>query len=255
MASTQQSAAGALASITDALQRRAGDEAVRFWWRDDDAEVSSPALDRLLDLSARAGVPVGLAVIPGHLDSSLAVRINATSGIDVLVHGWIHRNHAGEGEPATEYPRSRRVAEVRDELARGLAVLRQAFPQRTLPVFVPPWNRFPPELEDVLVECGYAGLSSASANRAPHAGSASLRCAHGDLNIVAAPATACGAQIKGAALVAKNIRAGERGPFGVVTHHRLFDDDAWKLCELFWKSITSSKSVQTVPARGVFFAG
>ena len=252
MSVIRQSADDVLAPIFDALEQRSGNEAVQFWWRDDDAKMSSPALDRLLALSANMGVPVGLAVIPGHLKPSLAARLNTVNDVDVFVHGWVHKNHATRGEPASEYPRSRPIEDVRDELARSLAVLRAAFPEKTLPVFVPPWNRLPAEFEDVLVECGYEGLSSGSGNRAPIPGTANLRRAHGDLNIVAAPGTGCGADIKGAALVAKSLRAGERGPFGVVTHHKLFDDATWELCELFWKSIATFDSAQAVSARLVF---
>jgi len=252
MSLTRQSADEVVAPVADALGQISGEKTVRFWWRDDDAEVSSPALDRLLALSAKTGVPVGLAVIPGHLESSLAARVNTANDIDVFVHGWIHKNHAPKGEPATEYPRSRHIDDVRAELARSLAVLHEAFPKKALPVFVPPWNRFPTEFEGLLVECGYEGLSAASGNRSHIPGTTKLRRAHCDLNIVVAPGAGCGADIKGAALVAKNIRAGERGPFGVVTHHGLFDDATWQLCELFWKSIINSDCVQIVSARQVF---
>lgn len=241
-----------MAPIVNALEQLSSHEEVQFWWRDDDAEVSSPALDRLLALSTDTGVPVGLAVIPGHLEQSLATHLSAANDVDVLVHGWIHKNHAPKGDPASEYPLSRHIDDVRGELAHSLAVLHEAFPQKTLPVFVPPWNRLPAEFEDLLVECGYVGLSGASGNSLQNPGTASLRRAHCDLNIVVKPGAGCGADIRGAAFVAKSIRAGERGPFGVVTHHRLFDDATWKLCELFWKSIASFESVQAVSPRQVF---
>jgi hypothetical protein len=252
MSLVQQSAHNVVASVTDALERLSGDEAVQFWWRDDDAEVSSPALDRLLALSENTGIPVALAVIPGHLKPSLSARLTTTNDVDVLVHGWIHKNHAPKGEPATEYPPSRHIDDVRDELARSLAVLHEAFPKKVLPVFVPPWNRLPVKFEGLLVECGFEGLSSAPGNRLPNPGMANLRRAHCDLNIVATPSAGCGADIKGAAVVAKSIRAGARGPFGVVTHHKLFDGATWELCELFWKSIASFDSVKIVSAREVF---
>ena len=254
MSLVRQSAFDVAASVADALERLSGNEPVQFWWWDDDANGSSPALDRLLALSASTGVPVGLAVIPGHLKPSLASRLNKANGIDVFAHGWRHRNHALKGEPATEYPRSRHPDDVRAELSRSLAVLREDFPEKTLPVFVPPWNRLPIEFEDVLVECGYAGLSSISENRPQDPGTAKLRRANCDLNIVVAPGAVRGADIKGAARVAKSMSAGQGGPFGLVTHHKLFDDAAWKLCELFWTSITRFDCVKIVSARQVFLA-
>jgi hypothetical protein len=242
------------APITDALAHVPLGETVRFWWRDDDASASSPALDRLLALSSETCVPVGLAVIPGHLKPSLVDCLHGKNGIDVLVHGWLHKNHAPAEEPRSEYPRSRPVQEVREELPRSLAVLRDAFSTHTIPVFVPPWNRFPSEFEDQLAACGYRGLSSVLGNRPQPQGAQGLRRAHCDMNIVAAKDSVGRADIKGASLTAKRIRAGERGPFGVVTHHGLFDDRSWTLCERFWRSISSHDRAQAVSARSVFCA-
>lgn len=211
-------------------------------------------MERLLALSAATGVPAGLAVIPGHLKSSLVDRLHGKDGIDVLAHGWLHKNRAQAEEPKSEYPRSRLHQEVREELARSLAVLRDALAAHTIPVFVPPWNRFPSEFEDLLVTCGYRGLSSVLENRPQISGVPDLRRAHCDMNIVAAKDSAGLADIKGVSLTAKRIRAGERGPFGVVTHHGLFDDAAWALCERFWRSIASQDRAQTVSARSVFCA-
>src|SRR4029450_2060394 len=42
-----------------------------LWWRDDDAARTTPALERLLALHARHGVPLALAVIPGRAEPSL----------------------------------------------------------------------------------------------------------------------------------------------------------------------------------------
>jgi len=43
-----------------------------LWWRDDDAIVPTPALDRLLDIRRRSGVPIALAVIPARAQATLA---------------------------------------------------------------------------------------------------------------------------------------------------------------------------------------
>ena len=48
-----------------------------FWWRDDDANGPSPALERLLRLRSRYRVPLALAVIPERLDPSLASLLQA----------------------------------------------------------------------------------------------------------------------------------------------------------------------------------
>lgn len=239
-----------IAPVSKALADLPAGETVRFWWRDDDASARSPALDRLLTLAVESSVPIGLAAIPGHLKPSLVDCLRGRTAIDVLVHGWLHMNHAQPGEQKSEYPQTRPADEVRAELGRGLAVLRDALPEQTIPVFVPPWNRFPPEFENLLVACGYDGLSSVSGSRLT--ATSGLRRAPCDMNIIEARDSAAHADIRGTAATAKRIRAGERGPFGVVSHHGIFDDAAWALCERFWKWTASENRVQVVSARSVF---
>lgn len=117
-------------------------ERVQFWWRDDDASAGSPALDRLLALSDRCGAPVSLAVIPHQLRPSL---VNALRGrrVDVLVHGWKHKNRAEPDQPRSEYPLTRPRDEMQAELAKAADLLREALPEHALRVFVPPGTGFP----------------------------------------------------------------------------------------------------------------
>src|SRR5690348_11322503 len=82
-----------LPSDWDALQRELDHWARRgrkiaFWWRDDDAQIATPALDRLLELAGGFGLSLGLAVIPTGADRSLADRLARDNNIRVLQHGW-----------------------------------------------------------------------------------------------------------------------------------------------------------------------
>ena len=115
-----------------------------FWWRDDDAIEPTPALDRMLALSARFAVPLGLAVIPAKATAALAERLATEATVDVLQHGFIHKNHAKADERAAEYGPQRPLELRLAEQATGWRML-EAFPRR-IPVFVPPWNRYDPEL-------------------------------------------------------------------------------------------------------------
>ena len=47
-----------------------------FWWRDDDAETPSPALDQLLALRASRGLPLALAVIPAGAGTAADPRFD-----------------------------------------------------------------------------------------------------------------------------------------------------------------------------------
>lgn len=133
--------------------------------RDDDACAASPQLDRLL--AAIGDIPLGLAVIPGELDGSLSDRLAAAPrSVHVWQHGWTHANWAIEGH--SEYPEHRPVAEVEAELARGKAVLAQAFGDRSVPVFVPPWSGFHPGFLPVLGRLGFAAFSGSGARERTH---------------------------------------------------------------------------------------
>jgi len=49
--------------------------AASMWWRDDDAQAPSAALDRALELAQKYHAPLALAVIPHGLDDALAARL------------------------------------------------------------------------------------------------------------------------------------------------------------------------------------
>lgn len=128
-----------------------------FWWRDDDAIRQGPILDRLL-LSAGKS-PLALAVIPGLLDQSLVDCLAGKQNVSVLQHGWVHENHAGPGEKKAEFKLNRPIEVMLDELSRGYQRLSEAFGDRFVPVFVPPWNRVAEDLATRLPEAGLTRLS------------------------------------------------------------------------------------------------
>lgn len=129
----------------------------RLWLRDDDAVEPSAALDRLMGVME--GLPLTLAVIPAFSGAELAARIADEAGVTVAVHGWAHRNHAGEGEKTQELGAHRPVGVVLDELGRGFRHLQDLHGPRFVPVLVPPWNRIAPEVVAGLPGLGFRALS------------------------------------------------------------------------------------------------
>jgi len=130
-----------------------------FWLRDDDAVEPTPALARLLELTTRHAVPVTLAVIPQHTGAALAASLNSAPLANVAVHGWSHRNFAGQGEKKQELGAHRPAETVRAELKAGLAHLQALHGSRFIPVLVPPWNRIAGSLIPELPGLGFAALS------------------------------------------------------------------------------------------------
>ena len=136
----------------------AEDRIASLWWRDDDAVAPAPALDRLAGVAREHGVTVGLAVIPGLAQASLAPWLEPARA-EVLQHGWAHRSHAAGGEKKSELGHHRACGVMAVELARGLVKLRELAGARCLPVLVPPWNRIDPVLIPALPRAGFHGLS------------------------------------------------------------------------------------------------
>jgi len=141
-----------------------------FWWRDDDAVMPTPQLERLL--AAAGSHPVSLAVIPGGLQPALAAWLGPGAHVSVLQHGWLHANHArqgaGDAVPFSEYPKSRPPGEVRRELMTGRSILLSQFGTRALPVFVPPWGHFDASFLSLFADCGITWLSDGRQGSASH---------------------------------------------------------------------------------------
>ncbi|MEM9681864.1 MAG: polysaccharide deacetylase [Pseudomonadota bacterium] len=136
---------------------------VRFFFRDDDAGRDGPALLRLVDLFARAGVPLDLAVIPAAIDTSLADnlcrRCEASGGsLRLHQHGWRHDNHEPTGRKC-EFGPSRPVGEKRADIERGRETLAEMFGAFVDPIFTPPWNRCDVGTVALLAESGFRVLS------------------------------------------------------------------------------------------------
>ena len=215
--------------LTEALDRAAGEgRAIALWWRDDDAVAHTPALDRLLALAARTGWPVALAAVPARAEPSLAARLADEAGVDLLVHGLAHADHAPPGARKAEFGPHRPLAVLRADAAEALALARARLGPRLLPVLVPPWNRLAPDLPGILPGIGYRGLSAA----APVAPVPGLVQAHAAVDPVAwrsggGLADPDGVIDRAAAAVAGG------GPVGLLTHHLVQDDATWAFCARF----------------------
>lgn len=198
-----------------------------WWWRDDDATVPSPALDRLLALAP--DVPIAIAVIPARAQASLAERLAGEKAARVCQHGWNHWNHAPLGESKAELGAHRPTAYVLGELARGWMALTRLFPD-ALPMLVPPHNRIAPAVAAGLRGAGLAGLSTYAGRRNVPPGIAQTNT-HADFMDWNTRAFA-GEGISLGLFVAhlRDRLAGKCDadePTGVLSHHLAHDEAAW----------------------------
>ncbi|WP_448950310.1 glycosyltransferase [Labrys neptuniae] len=223
---------------------------LRLWWRDDDAVAATPALDRLLALARRHGLPLSLAVIPATVSASLPEALAGESDIDILVHGYAHANHAPDGAKKQELG-YRPPAEVLAELGRGLAALRSRFGARCLPVLVPPWNRIDPALIGGLAAEGFHGLSVAGERQASRLDDLTVVNTHLD-----PIAWKQGGGLLDPELVLSRftdmLEADE--PLGILTHHLVHDAWLWEFLDKLFDCLKQHSNIRFLPAKTLFAA-
>jgi hypothetical protein len=237
---------------------RCAGRAVTLWWRDDDAINSTPALQRLAQLSSRCQVPLSLAVIPARADSTLIVILNECVGAQVLQHGYAHTDYGNGAEPAAELGGHRPAQLVLGELRRGRERLMNLLGEYFLPVLVPPWNRIEPCLVPRLVAAGYYGLSCFSA-RESSADSPGLLVANCHVDPVHwKQAGAFRGESKSLSMLVGHLRARREGevdvsePTGVLTHHWSHDEQTWAFLGRLFEQTRGHNNVHWLDARQVF---
>ena len=201
-----------------------------LWWRDDDAGAASPALSRLLRLAEQCAVPLALAVIPAAAQAEAIAPAHR-----VIMHGCDHRNRASAGDKKTEFPASEGDDEALERLARARERLAMLAGERFLPVLAPPWNRLRESLVPRLPAAGLRALSRYGARKPggrgvlevnTHVDIVAWRGARGFLGEEASLALLVGH------LAARRTGSADRDePTGVLTHHAVHDEQAWRFLE------------------------
>jgi hypothetical protein len=240
---TETPAAAAWASFEEELARwGASGRPATFWWRDDDAGHTHPALERLLALAARYRAPVGIAAVPAWLDTETAACLRAApAAIAVLQHGFAHANHervapaGGTKVRPAECGAARPAGVVLAEIRDGWARLLSGIGARAVPVFVPPWNRIAPDVVAGLPAAGFRALSAFGARATPVPGLRRLDC-HADPIL-----WRDGKRFAGTAVTLERLqahladrrvgRADPDEPTGLLTHHRDLDPAFWAFLE------------------------
>ena len=202
-----------------------------FWLRDDDAIEPTAPLERLVKLTGRFGVPVGLAVIPAHVKEALARRVAYAPHVTALVHGWSHQNHAPPDAKKQELGLHRPAEIVVGELAQALRRINDLFGTQASPVLVPPWNRIDAALVPALAGLGYRGLSVFGKPKP-----APIRIVNSTVDIIDWHGTR-GCRDPGVLVgeIVGQIDAAladpSHPPVGLLTHHLVHDEAAWDFLE------------------------
>jgi hypothetical protein len=226
---------------------------VPIWWRDDDAVQDTQALRKLIAVKRRWNCPLALAVVPARAEKSLA-GVCIQEDLDVLVHGFAHQNWTPPDERKAEFHTGRRLDDMRRELVEARQKLGRII-SACLPVFVPPWNRFPSELMGDLEDAGYVGFSAwGDESRWPDAPGIRLANAHIDAidwrdGQRAKTAPELKAELE---TLARARVGGTPRPIGILTHHLQMTDDAFRTLETFFEHVASTQGLSWTSARSIF---
>ncbi|WP_285906614.1 polysaccharide deacetylase family protein [Pseudodesulfovibrio pelocollis] len=135
---------------------------VEVFFRADDVAAPGEACERMLEIFARHGLPLHLAVTPAWLTPARWDVLHRWAGDSDQwcwhQHGWRHVNHQRAGRKG-EFGDERTPEAKRADLARGRARLEAIMGARFSPVFTPPWNRFDAQTARLLHEAGYVAVS------------------------------------------------------------------------------------------------
>jgi hypothetical protein len=207
----------------------------RLWLRDDDATEDTPSLRRYGELIAAYDVPLLLAVVPAHATTRLADHLASRPLFDPAVHGYAHADHAPAGEKPQEFPVGRGPDVIRGELEAGRRRLIELFGARLAGIYVPPWNRISAEVARLLPDLGFSALS-AFGGRSLLDSNPRLREINTHLDIIDWRGNRGG---RDHAWLARELaqqlslaREQGRDQVGVLTHHLVHDEVAWRFLEL-----------------------
>jgi peptidoglycan/xylan/chitin deacetylase (PgdA/CDA1 family) len=223
-----------------------------FWWRDDDAGLPRPQLDRLLGIAQDLAIPVNLAVVPATAASGLLGAAGAPPGVTVLQHGWAHVNHEptpglselGDGRPAET---------VLEELAQGHARLAELFGAgRVPPVLVPPWHSISARIAARLPQAGIRCVSLLGPPPMPEiVPGVSFLNPSVELVRWASEPGFVGAR-RAVRLLDAWLRARRLGvldasvPLGLLTHHWALDEDAFLFLEALGRLIHRHRAARWI---------
>jgi len=198
---------------------------VPFFFRDDDAGWRDDRLGHLLDLFARLGLPLDLAVIPAALEREGAIELRgrlqqAGGRLGVHQHGYAHQNHEPEGRKC-EFGPARDHGQQLGDIEAGRTRLDQLLGRAVEPIFTPPWNRCSETTGACLVELGFDVLSREA--RAAPLGIPQLR----ELSVhVDWSGRRDGVRLPLEPIAELAAAAVERGgPVGIMLHHAVMDEN------------------------------
>ena len=137
----------------------------RLFIRDDDVWTSDKNFRFFFDLAIDRSLPVVYAVIPGKMDKGLIRFLRRAKEktphlLDIVQHGWVHANHAANGETKYEFGTARSLKSQHEDIQQGVKHMSLAFGDHLTPAFVPPYHGYDERTLQVLDEEGFQIFSA-----------------------------------------------------------------------------------------------
>jgi len=231
--------------------------AATFWWRDDDAGPDDGLLLPFVEQRQRLDVPLALAVVPGWLTDATTRVLSADPGCQVLQHGIDHSDRTTTERRKAELCEDALGDGLEARMAEGRAVLAEAFGTADAGAMVPPWNRIDAAVAALLPDLGFCGLSTLGPRPAAARGGLALANVHIDIvdwkggRGFAGDATCLAAAVDHLA-ARRTGRADADEPTGLMTHHRVHDDETRRFVDSFVTFVRDHPAARWLAAADLF---
>jgi len=221
-----------------------------LWWRDDDSVDITPALSDLTTVSADAGVPIMLAVIPALLTPEFKAH-TFPSGVRLAQHGYTHNNFARAGVKKSEFGPEREQSDMMAEIAKGFRDVMEL--DNAISAFVPPWNRMDMTLLPSMRQIGITAISTFRPRKhtelAPGLRQVNTHADvvdwHGSRGFMGEQPVL--AQITGHLSARRTGAVDCTEPTGLLTHHLVHDIACWRFLATFTRQIMAHPAATWLP--------
>ncbi len=219
---------------------------VFIFFRADDIGVPSLQFARLMEIFIRHRMPLCLATVPTWLTPSRLKSLTHGTAISCSQwcwhqHGWLHTNHELRGKKH-EFGPSRSYHSIRKDLERGKDRLEKLLGKAFFPVFTPPWNRCSQLTLKALQDLHFKGLSR-SRGEIPHTNSALPEIS---INVDLHTRKETTQMASCEALLYELTTSLVEGCAGIMIHHQLMNDEAFRLLDLLLHLVVENTYIRPV---------
>ncbi len=113
--------------------------------RNDDVWALDKSFQKFFDFMFNHKIPVVYGVIPAKLQEDTALFLrrakeNAPRLLDIVQHGYAHRNYALAGEHPYEFGPARTYTQQFEDILKGMQIMCRWFGDLVTPGFIPPYH-------------------------------------------------------------------------------------------------------------------